>query len=490
MKSVSRISIRLITGACVVFAAPHVAIAQSAAAPVAREVVQPLPSPEVQQLNAALLKLSANPNDVGAMIAAGNAALHLDDLDAAKGFFSRAVEQSPGNPQAKMGLAAVMLRTEHPIEALQYFGEAERAGATLGEVHAERGLAYDLVGMNKEAQLNYRAALAIKPDDDVTRRLALSHAIGGDRASFEAVLRPLLDRRDYAAYRTRAFGLAILGQIDDANAIAEAVMPRDMASHMTPYLAFMPRLTRAQQAAAANLGIFPKAAQIGRDDPRIAQFAATGASAASRADARLAPQGEPLDKGSTNRASTRTSNDDRRRRPDRTGSRSDIAPSKSGSRLADVAQSQVYGPNVTEESPQEHRESIDQAFAGLANSATPATTPVSGAVDIGSIKVPREVPPKPKPEPPRNLSRVWVQVATGRDRSALSFDWRRFEKKVPDLLGKYEPHVVRWGQANRLLAGPLPSEREAKELVKALKAKGVDSFTYVSPQGEEITEIQ
>ena len=101
-----------------VFAAPHVAIAQSAAAPVAREVVQPLPSPEVQQLNAALLKLSANPNDVGAMIAAGNAALHLDDLDAAKGFFSRAVEQSPGNPQAKMGLAAVMLRTEHPIEVV------------------------------------------------------------------------------------------------------------------------------------------------------------------------------------------------------------------------------------------------------------------------------------------------------------------------------------------------------------------------------------
>lgn len=490
MKIAFRISSYLILGIGAVAVMSPVALAQNAAGPVAREVVQPLPSPEIQQLNTALLKLAANPRDVDAMVAAGNAALHLNDLEAAMGFFSRAEEQSPGNSQAKMGLAAVLLRTEHPIEALQYFEEAEREGATLGEVHAERGLAYDLVGRNKEAQQSYRAALAIKPDDDVTRRLALSHAIAGDRASFEAVLRPLLDRRDFAAYRTRAFGLAILGQIDDANAIAEAVMPRDMASHMTPYLAYMPRLTRAQQAAAANLGIFPKAAQIGRDDPRIAQFAAAGTSAASSADTRLAPQGEPLDKGSGKKATNRASSDDRRRRPDRTGSRSDDAPSASGSRLASVAQSQVYGPTVTQESPKESRETLAEAFSGLANSAKPATTPASGAVDIGSIKVPREAPPKTKPEPPKNPSRIWVQVATGRDRSALRFDWRRFEKKAPDLLGRYEPHVVRWGQANRLLTGPLPSEREARELIKALKAKGVDSFTYTSPDGEEIIELQ
>lgn len=494
--------------------------AQGELAPVSREVVQPLPSPEVQQLNLSLRRLATSPQDLTAMIDAGNAALKLNDLDAARGFFSRAAEQSPGNSQAKMGLAAVLLRIEQPIEALQLFEEAERAGATLGEVHAERGLAYDLVGLNSQAQQSYRAALAIKPSDDVTRRLALSHAMAGDRANFEAVLRPLLDKRDFAAYRTRAFGLAILGDITDASAIAEAVMPRDLASHMTPYLAYMPRLTRAQQAAAANLGIFPRAAQIGRDDPRVASYAASVNAAVRGADNRLAPQGEPLDKGSSRRSAGRSSSDDRRRRPDRTGSRSsadngaEASMATSESRLASVAQGQQADstgarPEIStfnlastgtqanaptsQQRQSEARQSIDEAFSGFSEPSSAAEKPAAGAVDIGALKVRREVPPekpKAKPEPPKHPSRVWVQVATGRDRAALRFDWNRMVKKVPDLLKKYDAHVVRWGQANRLLAGPLASEAEARALVKALKAKGQDSFTYTSPNGEEIVKIQ
>ncbi len=335
------------------------------------------------------------------MIDAGNAALHLNDLEAAQGFFIRAVQQSPSNAQAKMGLAAVLLRTEQPIDALRLFDEAESAGANMGEIHAERGLAYDLVGMNSEAQQSYRAALAIKPDPEVTRRLALSYAMAGDRSNFEAVLRPLLDNRDFAAYRTRAFGLAILGQTADASAIAEAVMPRDLASHMTPYLAYMPRLTRAQQAAAANLGIFPKAAQIGRDDPGIASYVASARSGTRSADSKLAPQGEPLDKGAGKRNAGRGTNagtsasDNRRRRPDKSGS----------SRLAGVAQGQeesnpAASPSIStfkladtaqgQQAAQPPRPSLDEAFSGFATPTSAARQPASGAVDIGAIKVPRE----------------------------------------------------------------------------------------------------
>lgn len=114
-------------------------------------------------------------------------------------------------------------------------------------------------------------------------------------------------------------------------------------------------------------------------------------------------------------------------------------------------------------------------------------------MDITAIDVPREAPPEPKPakpEPPKHPSRHWVQVATGRDRSALRFDWRRFARKAPDLLGDFEPHVVTWGQANRLLAGPVDSDRAARELMNELKEQGLDSFTYTSPEGEEITVLQ
>jgi hypothetical protein len=112
----------------------------------------------------------------------------------------------------------------------------------------------------------------------------------------------------------------------------------------------------------------------------------------------------------------------------------------------------------------------------------------SGAgVDITSITPPREVA---APPPPTNPSRHWVQVATGRDRTALRFDWRRIKRNAPDLLGSFEPYVVTWGQANRLLAGPVDSDGAARELVNALRAQGLDSFPYTSPEGEEITELQ
>jgi cell division septation protein DedD len=121
---------------------------------------------------------------------------------------------------------------------------------------------------------------------------------------------------------------------------------------------------------------------------------------------------------------------------------------------------------------------------------------VSGdAVDLSKITVKREAPPaeKPKPkEPPKPVhpSRVWVQVATGKDVKALAFDWRRISKTGGAALGKLKPHTTRWGAANRLLAGPVDNRDKAQALVRELKAKGLDSFLYVSPEGEEIQPVK
>lgn len=588
----------VITLAGCIASLPGVAFAQSAA-PVSREVVQATPSQQVSRLNDALRRLARNSRDVSALIDAGNAALGVGDLDAALGFFGRAQELSPSNASAKMGMAAVLVRSDRPIEALRLFAEAERAGASASHVQAERGLAYDLVGNNAEAQESYRAVLRTGADAESTRRLALSQAISGNREGFEKTLLPLLENRDLAAYRARAFGLAILGEVDEANKITRAVMPADLASRITPYLAYMPRLTKAQQAAAANLGIFPRAAEIGRDDPQIARYANSSAQSASRAGSKLAPQGEPLgttrvERGnrstvtirqpaaSTARTASSTpmqnlpSSSSTRRSPVAISTEAKLAssspttgelpPVKSDStpaggelpaietsqtgqgtatRLAAVTREQVPSqsaavvqqvptqtppqsqtqsvaprpsvstfdlanadvgstsqtvrntasvqPSVPEPGPE--RPSVADAFAGLSGlGARTAPEPKSGAVDITAIEVPREVPPEPKaepkPQPPKHPSRHWVQVATGSDRSALRFDWRRFARKAPDLLGDYKPHVVKWGQANRLLAGPVKSAKEAREMVTALKEQGVDSFTYTSPEGQEINQLQ
>ncbi len=454
---------------------PFAAFAQSGDTPVAREVVQQLPSADVQRLNRALKRLARNPRDVGALVGAGDAALQLGDLDAAMGFFGRALSLSPDNSKAKLGRAAVFLRSSRPIEALRIYAEAEAKGISTRSVAADRGLAYDLAGNNVQAQESYRSALAQGADPEVTRRLAISQAISGDASSFEASLLPLLKSGELGAFRTRAFGLAILGKIDEATAISNAVMPRDLASRIAPYLAYMPRLTKAQQAAAANLGIFPQAAEIGRDDPQIAQYSQTGTiSPVASVDARLVPQGQQLGTSSSAPSSGATSSASPSPPPSRT---------PSGSRLAAITNEQA-------EPAARQKLGVDQAFAGMDQPASTASPPPIDRVDISTFQPPREVAAPPPPAQPAHPAREWVQVATGRDRTALRFDWRRMARNAPDLLSEFDPHVVRWGQANRLLAGPVESRAAARELVNALKAQGLDSFAYSSPEGEEIIELQ
>lgn len=533
--------------------------AQSSDAAQSRAVVQPLPPAGVEELNTALLRLARNSRDLDALIDAGNASLRLNDIDAAIGFFGRADELSPGNPQVKIGLAGAFVRSERPLEALRLFDEAERAGASSAALAEERGLAYDLVGDPVSAQVQYARAIAARPNDEVTRRLALSQAISGDRTAFEKTLYPLLEQRNLAAYRTRAFGLAIMGDESEAVAIAEAVMPASLSAQMTPYLRYMNRLTKAQQAAAGNLGIFPRAAQIGRDDPRIAQYggATSAAVPVRRADAALTPQGEPLGPANAGKSAKRL-------RPDRgTSAVPAAAPSPtvaatavSATRVAVnprplVAVPAATGPThselpVTQAAPASQTAgpdfgpgppatqaaalppaprapqnspivqqipaaspkaaaagvSVADAFAGFSlESVAPDKT---GAVDIAVIQPKRDVlakaapkaAPKPlaKPEPPKNPSRVWVQIATGRDRKALAFDWRRISRKMPDVLGgkaktPVKPYITSWGQTNRLLAGPFAHEKAAQAAVAALKAGGLDSFTFTSAAGQAMDEL-
>ena len=271
---------------------PSALAAQSQSA--AREIVQPLPPRASGALNRALRELARNPRNIAALLRAGDASLELSDAEAASGFFTRAREVDKSNRTAMLGLARAQLGLGRPVAALRLFSEAENAGTALSSFAADKALAYDLVGDGATARRLYAEVLDTKEDAAVRRRLALSHAIDGNKPAFERELFAQLERGDRAAFRARTFGLAILDEGDEAIKIAEAMMPTDLALRMAPYLRFMPRLTKAQQAAAANLGVFPRAANIGRDSASIAQFAAQGEEITAQANAALTPSGPVL----------------------------------------------------------------------------------------------------------------------------------------------------------------------------------------------------
>jgi len=461
---------------CLVFSASQ-AFAQSVTS---QPVVQPLPPQDTQRLNRALVELAKEPRSAPALLEAGNAALAVNDLDAALGFFKRLAEVDPQNEPATLGLARVYLRSGRPVRALLYFDAAQSRGAEPLAIGSDQALTYDMLGDQTAAQFAYAKLIAVSPkDDEARRRLAISFAISGNRNGFETTLRPLVDRRDFAAFRARTFGLSILGEQERAAAIADAVMPRTLAQKITPYLEFMPRLTRAQQAAAANLGIFPRAADIGRDSPGVVAYMErlpasqrqSSVPTVARRDDRLEPAGAPL--GAL--------------QPDPVAI---SVPVPAPTQLASNPQRalKTEPKSAASASPTQPARVAD-AFDDMFKPGDPvATGPSDGAVDIAAIDVPREAPPEPKA--PAHPSRIWVQLATGRDLKALGFDWRRFTRKAPDLLKEYTPHTVQWGQANRLLAGPLESRQEARQLINALNTKGLDTFRYTSPEGTEIQALK
>ncbi|MEQ1497837.1 MAG: tetratricopeptide repeat protein, partial [Novosphingobium sp.] len=275
--------------------------AQVAPAPpagaVSQPVVQPVPERSAgMRLNDALNKLARNPQDVEALIAAGRASLDLGDVQAAIGFYQRADTLWPGSVRVKAGLAGAHVLAGDPITAIDLFNQAEKLGPLDAAALSDRGLAYDLVGDNQTAQQYYRRSLGLAGNDETSRRLALSHAIAGDKRGMDLALAPLLERNDKAAWRTLAFGQAILGNMTSAETIVRQSVPENLAEKLVGYMGFMPRLTPAQQATAANLGIFPRSAEIGQDDPRFALYARPRVTLASAAPAPRPGDGKDKDK--------------------------------------------------------------------------------------------------------------------------------------------------------------------------------------------------
>jgi Flp pilus assembly protein TadD len=587
-------------GAVLVFALPGVVLA----AP----VVQPLPeqSPGMK-LNDALNQLAKNPQDLEALIAAGRASLELGDVQAAIGFFQRADTLWPGSVRVKTGLAGAYALADDPITAIGLFNEAEKLGPIDPARMADRGLAYDLVGDSATAQTYYRQSLELQASDETTRRLALSQAISGDRRGMEVTLGPLIQRQDKAAWRTRAFALAILGVSDEAESIVTQTMPEDMAKSMANYLRYMPKLTAAQQAAASNLGQFPRAAEIGQDDPR---FAAYVRPRAVLAVATPVPAPGKTDGKSKGKDKDKDKDKGKKGKDQQVAAAPAIVPTPPVSREIDGKPVQLAvatpipvpsppkpaplpvpvpapkpvavpkpvpatvstpGPGFAsiEQAPtrpsdrfdlrQQTRpapapapvpapppapapkpapkpvakpapESIDEAFADF----TPPSReiePQAGAVDLrqldrgakpaASVKAPDKKGEKPLPgdkaKPGEKLkpgekasdkasdkdkakdkkdtkltqpSRIWVQVATGRDKSALASDWRRMNKDDPTVFKGKKAFVTAWGQTNRLLTGPFETQKEANAFVAALKKVDFDgAFTWTSAAGQVVDQL-
>jgi Flp pilus assembly protein TadD len=382
--------------------------------------------------------LATSPKDFLALIGAGKAALALGDSQAAVGFFGRADEVWPASPLPQAGMGAAMVADGDALTALQYFAQAQRQGATAAAIGADRGLAYDLIGRHSDAQKDYRAALNGTDGEEARRRLALSLAITGDKSGAIAMLAPLMARGDAGAARCRALVLALAGDVDGARRSLETAMPGSSAS-MAPFFAKLPSLRSDQKAAAVNLGIFPDSGQpsyayVPRPSAGPAIYGARPSAGSQSTYAAVSP-------------------------PARANSSVSRAMPMSGDRLASIDEL-LRGPS---------------APAALAPPVQTASISSPTHSNIASVSTARP--------------RVWVQLASGTNSTALPEQFRRLKSKHGDVLEGMSGYVAQSDDRARLLIGPFKSQSDAEIIIEDLESVRVDAFSWTSPPGLTIRKL-
>lgn len=88
-----------------------------------------------------------------------------------------------------------------------------------------------------------------------------------------------------------------------------------------------------------------------------------------------------------------------------------------------------------------------------------------------------------------NPARLWVQVATGANKSGLPITWRKLKADAPKALAGQSAWYVPFRATNRLLVGPFKSSGEARIMVGKLSKEGVSANSYSSEAGVSIVRL-
>jgi Flp pilus assembly protein TadD len=483
--------------------------------------------------------LASNPRDFNALVGAGKSALELGDVQTAAGFFGRAEEVNPNAPAAKAGLGAAMAHMGDADGAIFYFDQASRLGASALTIALDRGLARDLNGDLAAAQSDYRLAIASLNSDEARRRLALSLAIGRDRNGAIAAIQPLLNRRDPAAQRTRAFVLALVGDSTGAAQALEAVMPGGSA-RFAPFISYLPQLSIQEKAAAVHLGMFPDNASVrvsqAQRAPQQSQVVAQAAPPPARSGPALAevtenafkptePESAPV------RVATRTPAPPTPKPSFSLPSeRSSTSPSFSLPSASSAAPT-VENPaqtvpesepvnSVTAETDAEsslqpvgdamgesNLSSIDKLLAAIEEAPPPAPTPkveTAAAGDVTAAKVAaakkaadKKAAEKKAAEKKARDAKLaaekkereeaaklgvkgtyWVQLAGGSNQDRMATEYRKLSDKAGKLLKTRPGYVTAGKEYFRLVIGPFDTKLDSQAFVNKLAKEGVDGFSW------------
>ncbi|HVF37838.1 MAG TPA: SPOR domain-containing protein [Sphingomicrobium sp.] len=490
-------------------AAPLALMLSLTAAPLAAQSYSP-ESPATA-LSRHIRVLASSPRDFNALIGAGRAALELGDVQSAAGFFGRAEEAYPNAPAAKAGLGAAMAHMGDADGAIFYFNQASRMGAQPLTLALDRGLARDLSGDLGGAQSDYRLAISTIGSDEARRRLALSLAIARDRKGALDALQPLLNRRDPAALRTRAFVLALVGDTIGAAQAIEAQMPGGSA-RFAPFFRTLPNLSAGEKAAAVHLGIFPEdaATRVAQAPPKTSPPVRVAQASPPPAPRPSPPASEPVRIATAEPVSSPSfSLPSATRVPPAATTPVPDPGEPIPEPLVDVPTAEAPGIKLAEAEPvpaEDKLGGIDQLLSAIEEVPPPSQPKVE--TSKGPTKAEKAAETKKLAEKKKREEKLaaekkaraeklaaekkareeaarlgvsgtyWVQLAGGSNQDRMATEYKRLSAQAGRLLKSRPGYVTEGKEYFRLLVGPFDSKAEAQAFVNKLAKEGVDGFSW------------
>ena len=135
--------------------------------------------------------------------------------------------------------------------------------------------------------------------------------------------------------------------------------------------------------------------------------------------------------------------------------------------------------------------SIDQFLSPPAAPApAPAYTPPTTAAPVRQpVRVASNATPNRTVGQQVSTKRFWVQLASGRNPSALPAEFRRIKTRHREMLKGLSPYIAESGDRSRLLIGPFKDRDDASIFAEGLESDGVSAFSWIAPDGQIIRKL-
>jgi hypothetical protein len=92
-------------------------------------------------------------------------------------------------------------------------------------------------------------------------------------------------------------------------------------------------------------------------------------------------------------------------------------------------------------------------------------------------------------EPVRGQRKIWLQLASGQNSSALPTEFRRLKTRNRDLFDGITGYVARSPDRARLVIGPFRGASDAETFKQDLETVGIDAFNWTNSETDQIVPL-